>query len=111
MSKTTQNDIKIDVIGFFMELAAEVEKTENVTLDPILLKSLKNIKKDYEIPYDQRNVETAIQGDKNINIVEKVNQVETAEKSKTTKARTPNPKKKTKNDPEIEDTYQGFEID
>ena len=109
MSKTTQNDIKIDVIGFFMELAAEVEKTENVTLDPILLKSLKNIKKDYEIPYDQRNVETAIQDDKNRNIVEKVNPVETAEKSKTTKASTQNFIKKAENTPEVEDTEKGRE--
>ena len=109
MSKTTKNDIKIDVIGFFMDLAAEVKKTDNVTLEPRLLKSLENIK-EYEILYDQRNVEVPKQCDKNRNIVEKIKQGKTAEKSKTAKAKTQNPRKKTKNNPEVEDKHKGIEL-
>ena len=103
MAKTTQNDIKIDIIGFFRELAESVEKEENVTLDPRLLKSLKYIEKEYEIPYDQRNTKKSSQRGRNKSIVE------TVETDKTIKAKTANVEEVAKDTEKGEATQQEIE--
>ena len=82
MAKTTQNDIKIDIIGFFRDLVGMVEKEENVALEPRLLKSLEYIEKEYEKPYNQQNTKKSKQRGKSI--------VETVETTKTIESKTQN---------------------
>ena len=79
MAKTMKNDIKIDIIGFFRDLASMVEKEENVTLEPRLLKSLEYIEKEYEIPYNQRNIKKSRKCEKSRRIAESVETAKTIE--------------------------------
>ena len=81
MAKTTQKDIKIDIIGFFRDLAGIVEKEESVNLEPRLLKSLEYIEKEYEKKYDQQNTKKSKKHGKSRSIVELVETVETKTKN------------------------------